>query len=38
VHAEIAYDYLKSKGYRVNYLSGSVLFGSDGEYQIKHKN
>lgn len=35
--AEMAYDYLKSKGYRVNYLNGAVEFEKDGKYTLKEK-
>jgi hypothetical protein len=34
-YAEMAYDFLKSKGYRVNYLDGSVEFGKEGRYTVK---
>ena len=34
-YAEMAYDFLKSKGYRVNYLDGSVEFGKQGKYTVK---
>jgi rhodanese-related sulfurtransferase len=34
-HAEMAYDFLRSKGYRVNYLNGAVEFGKDGKYTVK---
>jgi len=33
--AEMAYDFLRSKGYRANYLNGSVEFAKDGEYTLK---
>jgi len=33
--AEMAYDFLRYKGYRVNYLNGSIKFGKDGEYTFK---
>lgn len=35
--AEMAYDFLKSKGYRANYLSGSVEFAKDGKYKLKEE-
>lgn len=35
VRAEMAYDFLKSKNYRVNYLNGSVEFGKDGKHILK---
>jgi rhodanese-related sulfurtransferase len=35
VRSEMAYDFLKSKGYRVNHLNGYVEFGKDGMYKIK---
>lgn len=35
VQAEMAYDFLGSKGYRVNYLHGSVEFAKDGTYTVK---
>jgi len=34
-YAEMAYDFLKSYGYRVNYLNGSVEFGKEGKYTVK---
>jgi rhodanese-related sulfurtransferase len=34
-HAEMAYDFLRSKGYKVNYLNGAVEFGKDGKYTVK---
>lgn len=33
-HAEMAFDFLRPLGYRVNYLKGSVDF-SNGQYQVK---
>lgn len=33
--AEMAYDLLKAKGYRVNYLNGYVEFEKDGNYKLK---
>jgi rhodanese-related sulfurtransferase len=35
VQAEMAYDFLGSKGYRVNYLYGTVEFGKEGQYKVK---
>lgn len=35
VRAEMAYDFLKAKKYRVNYFNGSVEFGEDGKYKLK---
>jgi rhodanese-related sulfurtransferase len=35
VQAEMAADFLKQKGYRLNYLKGRVEFGADGTYQVK---
>lgn len=35
VQAEMAYDFLRSKGYRVNYLHGTVAFGQDGNYTVQ---
>ncbi len=35
--AEMAYDFLKAKGFRVNYFGGSVDFGKNGEYKVKVK-
>lgn len=35
VQAEMAYDFLRSKGCRVNYLYGTVEFGKEGEYKVK---
>lgn len=32
---EMAYDYLRQMGYRVNYLHGRVDFGKGGKYEIK---
>lgn len=32
---EMAYDYLRQLGYRVNYLYGSVEFGKDGKYEVR---
>jgi rhodanese-related sulfurtransferase len=34
-YAEMAFDFLKAKGYRVNYLNGTVEFGKDGKYTVK---
>jgi len=34
-YAEMAFDFLKSNGYRVNYLDGSVEFGKEGKYTVK---
>ncbi len=34
-YTEMAYDFLKSKGYRVNYLSGIVEFDSEGKPMVK---
>ncbi|NVN98522.1 MAG: hypothetical protein HXX17_04290, partial [Geobacteraceae bacterium] len=34
MRAEMGYDFLRSKGYRVNYLSGSVEFEKDGKYKL----
>jgi rhodanese-related sulfurtransferase len=34
-YAEMAYDLLKSNGYRVNYLNGTVEFGKQGKYTVK---
>jgi rhodanese-related sulfurtransferase len=33
--AEMAYDFLKSKGYRVKFLGSPVQFSSDGTYTVK---
>jgi len=33
--AEMAYDYLKSKGFKLNFLIGSVEFQNDGKYIVK---
>jgi len=33
--AEMAYDFLTAKGYRVNFLDGAVEFGKNGEYTVK---
>jgi phage shock protein E len=35
IRAEMAYDLLRFKGYRVNYLNGSVEFGKDGKHTVK---
>lgn len=35
VQAEMAYDFLRSKGYRINYLHGIVEFAKDGTYILK---
>lgn len=35
--AEMAYDFLKSKGYRANYLSGSVEFEKEGTYKLREE-
>lgn len=35
--AEMAYDYLRSKEYRVNFLNGTVEFASDDAYTVKEK-
>jgi len=34
-YAEMAFDFLKSRGYRVNYLIGAVEFGKEGKYAVK---
>jgi len=33
--AEMAYDYLQSKGFKLNYLNGAVEFAKDGTYSVK---
>lgn len=33
--AQIAYDFLKTKDYRVIYLDGSITFGTNGAYTVK---
>jgi len=33
--AEMAYDYLQSKGFKLNYLNSSVEFEKDGTYKLK---
>lgn len=35
VQAEMAYDFLRSKGYRVNYLHGTVAFGQNDKYSVQ---
>lgn len=35
VQAEMAYDFLRAKGYRANYLNGTVAFGQDGTYRVQ---
>lgn len=37
MRAEIAYDYLKAKGFRLNYLNGSVEFEKDGKFKLKQE-
>jgi rhodanese-related sulfurtransferase len=35
IQAEMAYDYLKPKGFKLNYFNGSVEFEKDGKYTVK---
>lgn len=35
LRAEMAYDFLKSKGYRVNYLNGLVEFEKEDKYKLR---
>lgn len=35
IKAEMAYDFLFTKGYRVNYLHGTVAFGQNGKYTVQ---
>jgi len=35
VQAEMAYDYLKAKGFKLNYLNGAVEFEKGGTYSVK---
>lgn len=35
IRAEMGYDFLKSKGYRVNYFAGGVQIDANGEYRVQ---